>query len=220
MAFSVVIPWSPGCSVRELNLGFVKRWWEDEHPDSEVIVSAPPMPNGWVKGHAANAGVAAASHDLVILADADCLTDGIPAAIKAVADGAPWAIPHGKVFRLTEEGTELFKATGDYPNPFDRRPYRGVPGGGMVVASRETFVDVPLDPRFVGWGQEDESHALALTCLKGMPWRGDADLVHLWHPPQPKQSRRKGSDRSWNLFKRYRAAARDPLLMRHVLEEF
>lgn len=219
MAFSVVIPWSPGCSVRELNLGFVKRWWEDEHPDSEVIVSAPPMPNGWVKGHAANAGVAAASHDLVILADADCLTDGIPAAIEAVADGAPWAIPHGRVFRLTEAGTVRYMESGEYGHPFDRRPYRGMAGGGFVVAPRETLCEIPLDSRYIGWGQEDESHALALRTLAGEPWRGDADLIHLFHPPEPRMSRRKGSRESWRLYTRYRAAAGDPVAMKELLKE-
>jgi hypothetical protein len=177
------------------------------------------MPNGWVKGHAANAGVAAASHDLVILADADCLTDGIPAAIKAVADGAAWAIPHRKVFRLSEESTDRFVETGEVTHPLDRRAYVGMPGGGMVVARRDVLLDCPLDPRFRGWGQEDESWALALTCLVGKPWRGTADLIHLYHPPEPRMSRRKGSPESWGLFKRYRAAARNPDAMRALLKE-
>lgn len=94
-----------------------------------------------------------------------------------------------------------------------------MPGGGMIVARRETLLEVPLDSRYVGWGQEDESHALALNCLAGMPWRGDAHLIHLWHPPAKRQTRRKGSRRSWELFKRYRAAASDPVAMRALLKE-
>lgn len=68
-------------------------------------------------------------------------------------------------------------------------------------------------------GQEDESWALALTCLHGQPWRGDADLIHLYHPPAPRVSRRKGSPESWALYRRYRDAARDRAAMSRLVKE-
>lgn len=173
----------------------------------------------WSKGQAVNPAVRASSADIIVLADADCATDGLPAAVEAVADGAPWAIPHGMVFRLTEKGTDRYMETGEFGHPFDRRPYRGMAGGGFVVAPRETLLEVPLDARFAGWGQEDESWALALTTVAGAAWRGDADLVHLFHPPASRLSRRKGSVESWALYQRYRAAAGDYRAMKSLIEE-
>jgi hypothetical protein len=80
------------------------------------------------------------SADVIVLADADVWTDGIPAAVKAVEDGAAWAVPHQLVRRLDENGGEA------------ERPYVGIEGGGVVVAPREVILSCPLDVRFVGWG--------------------------------------------------------------------
>lgn len=206
-----LIPFSGGCEFRERALEFVAGRLD------RVTVSAINGP--WVKGRAVNPAVASSRADVVVVADADCVTDGLSAAIEAVESGAAWAIPHRKVVRLTEVGTDEFMRTGEYCHPFDRRPYTGMPGGGIVVARRDTLLSVPLDPRFRGWGQEDESWALALTTLAGVPWRGNADLIHLWHPPQRKQTLRKGSSRSWDLYLRYRRAAGDRKAMRALLKE-
>jgi len=43
-----------------------------------------------------------------------------------------------------------------------QRPYPGYPGGGITVLPRSTYTEVPLDLRYEGWGQEDESWAHAL----------------------------------------------------------
>lgn len=160
------------------------------------------------------------SADIVVLADADCFTDGLEDAIAAVAGGAGWGIPHRTVHRLHEKGTAAVLAG----KPWNRQPlaqkaYRGIEGGGYVVAKRDTLLEIPLDPRFVGWGQEDEAHAIALRCLRGPPWRGDAPLVHLWHPPQQRLSRTRGSREGWNLRRRYLRARQSPDQMRFLLEE-
>lgn len=208
----VLIPFHGDCPYRLKALEFTRR----QYPWPVVVCS---YDGPWSKGAALRPGIEASSADILVVADADCSTSGLPSAIEAVEDGAAWAMPHRRVVRLTEQGTEIFKATGEYGHPFDRRPYTGMPGGGMVVARRETLLEVGPDPRFVGWGQEDESWALALTCLVGKPWRGTADLIHLYHPPEPRMSRRKGSPESWALYRRYRDAARDPLAMRSLLKE-
>ena len=212
MDIEVVVPFSGQCPYRLKALEFTRQ----RHP-WPVTVAEGSEP--WSKGVALRPAIEASTADILIVADADCWTDGLPAAIQAVKDGAPWAIPHRKVYRLSEESTGHYMTTGEVRHPFDRRPYTGMAGGGFVVAPRETLLDCPPDPRFKFWGQEDESWALALTCLHGMPWRGDADLIHCYHPPAPRMSRRKGSPESWALYRRYRDAARDPLAMRKLIEE-
>lgn len=164
--------------------------------------------------------VARSTADIVVVADADVLCDGLPEAIRAVEMGAPWAKPHRDVHRLSEEGTEAVYNGEDWrEQTLDREVYRGIAGGGYVIARRETLMEIPLDPRFSGWGQEDESWALALITIAGPPYIGDADLIHLWHPPQERLSRRKGSHENWALMRRYAAARRDPELMRSILKE-
>jgi hypothetical protein len=68
-------------------------------------------------------------------------------------------------------------------------------------------------------GQEDASWGFALRCLAGPPAQGDADLIHLFHPPAERMSRKHGSNESWRLFHRYRLALHNPDLMRTLIKE-
>jgi hypothetical protein len=158
--------------------------------------------------------------EIVVVADADAWTDGLPEAVQAVEGGAPWAVPHSRVHRLTEKATG--KALAGEPfhgQEVEQRPYMGVLGGGFVVAPREVILSIPLDGRFVGWGQEDECWSMALNCLVGPPVRGSWDLWHLYHPPQPRLTRRHGSQESWALRRRYLRARHDPVQMQKLVEE-
>lgn len=95
----------------------------------------------------------------------------------------------------------------------------GVKGGGIVVTRREVASNVPLDPRFEGWGQEDESWGLALRTLAGPPRKGIADLVHLHHPPPKRYSRSRGNPEGWELRVRYVQARNRPDQMHELIEE-
>jgi hypothetical protein len=77
-----------------------------------------------------------------------------------------------------------------------------------------------MDHRFVGWGQEDQAWAIALKCLFGNPWRSqNGPLWHMWHPPQDRMSREKGSPSSWNLYRLYCRVAADRVGMSNLLAE-
>lgn len=142
----VVVPFHPGdCSFRLRAFEFVR-----ERYSWPVTVAEGGEP--WSKGGALRPAIEASSADILVVVDADCWTDGLSAAIKAVKDGAAWSIPHRKVIRLSEESTAHYMATGEVRHPFDRRPYTGMAGGGFVVARREVIASIPPDPRFTGWG--------------------------------------------------------------------
>jgi len=129
-------------------------------------------------------------------------------------------MPHRKVHRLGEQATAALLADEPWGHlPLTQRPYDGVWGGGVVVGRRDVLLDAPLDPRYRSWGQEDTSWSLALACLHGPGWRGDADLLHLFHPPQPRLTRVWGSEEGRDLYRRYRQARRDPELMRALIQE-
>lgn len=215
----MVVPFRGGCSYRERAWRWVRGAYAVTYPDWRITEARAPE-GPWVKALAVTPAIEASEAEIIVQADADCFTDGLADAVQAVEDGAGWAAPHRKVYRLSEEGTEALLAGEDWRRQkLTQRPYQGFLGGGIVVARRDALEVAPLDRRFVAWGSEDESHAFALNCLFGKPWRGKADLVHLFHPPQERETRRWGSRESWALRQRYFDARRDPAAMRALLEE-
>lgn len=216
---TVIVPWRPGCPHRERAWEWVRAQYARWHPGWHVVEAPAPAAGVWCKATAAHPAIRSAPSGVVVVADADVWCDRIDAAVLAVTAGAAaWAIPHRLVHRLTQAATDALIA-GAAAEETCQRPYTGLEGGGIVVAHRDTLIDVPLDPRFTGWGQEDLSWAMALHTLHGPAWRGTADLIHLWHPPQDRLSRKIGSIAGQQLHRRYVKARRDPALMRALLEE-
>jgi hypothetical protein len=215
----VIIPWASGnpCPHRAAALGWAAGRWVGAGYD--VVLGTTTGP--WCKAAAVADGLTRADGGIVVVADADCWSDGIAAAVDSVASGASWAMPHRRVHRLTHAATRrvLDGAEPDARMDVVQPPYAGWAGGGIVVVRREVYEQAPLDPRFVGWSGEDESWAHALTCLAGAAWRGVAPLWHLWHPPQERLSRRWGSQAARALASRYRSAAHEPSAMRDLIAE-
>lgn len=223
MSVSVVVPWRGGCEHRERAWEWLRSWYAETHPDFEVVVGRE-LGGGWRKADALVDGARRASGDVLVAADADVVTDLLPAIAEVGRVG--WSIPHTRVVRLNELGSARFMAgerdERHLPTVAGKHgpgKHTGRAGGGVVVIRRELFFEVPPDRRFVGWGQEDDSWALALTCLAGKPWRGLSDLWHLWHPPQPRMKRSDGNPEGMALWKRYDSARRDPVAMRSIIDE-
>lgn len=175
----------------------------------------------WSKADAVIDGLSRTDATTLIIHDADVWCDRTWAAARLVEGGAPWAVPHGKVHRLTAEATAQVHAGARYSPDLllDERPYRGHVGGGIVIVRRDVYEACPLDPRFTGWGQEDDSWGLALTTLHGGPQRGDAPLWHHWHTPQARQTRIVGSADGKALHARYKAAKGNPVAMGSLIAE-
>lgn len=212
---TVLVPWLSDGAHRDVAWQWLRHRWSTVYPGWR-IVEAPCPPGPWSKGAAIRDVLHLVPDGVVVLADADCWTDGIPTAVKA---GQPWAVPHRLVRRLTPTATRRLIAGAEPSGPLAEPAYLGHPGGGITVLSRTLLADVPVDPRFQGWGHEDDAWAIALTTLAGRPWRGVEPLLHLWHPPQPRTSRLRGSGDSWALYLRYCKARGKPHQMRHLLAE-
>lgn len=216
MKTEVIIPWLGGDPDRERNL----RWVLDR---LDYPVTIAPGGEPWSKGRCLYGPILACEEEIVVILDADChLVGGLSQAVNAVAatGGPAWGVPHRNLHRLSQDGTARLLAGADWRGlPLDQPCYEGTLGGGAVVARREVLLDVPMDPRFVGWGQEDLSYGIALHTLHGAPWRGEADLIHFWHPPQPRMSRRVGSQEGHDLHWRYLQARDDPVAMRELVAE-
>lgn len=174
----------------------------------------------WVKAQAVMPAIEASSAEIVVVHDADVWCPRLVDAVRAVEQGAAWAMPHAGVFRLSEGATvALYGGAAWESLPLEERAYKGWEGGGCVVLRREDALRVPLDPRFVGWGDEDASWAMALRCLVGPLVRIPHPLIHLYHPPQPRRERGLGSAPSLALHRRYAAARLNPGRMSVLIEE-
>lgn len=220
----IIIPWRDGCPHRKSALEYVLGWWAIHHPEWPVTLGPWPEEHGpWRKGRAVRAARIPDSTDVVIVTDADVLPLGIGETITALGNHR-WAMPFRTVYRLTESGTAAAQqGMFDWTNhgcladqafhALTSERYVGSPGGGTVVLKRRIFDEIPIDPRFAGYGHEDLSWSLALHMLAGAPLRTHHPLIHLWHPPQPRirsgntVSRGIGSEASMALWNRYREAS-------------
>lgn len=164
--------------------------------------------------------------DVLVIHDADVWAPKLPETVRVVSmKGRSWAVPHTIVCRLGPELTERVMSgeiqfTGLGTVGLDQAPYRGVVGGGCVVLSLAAYRRVPLDPRFVGWGQEDESWGFAMRTVLGQPHEVNNRLYHLWHPHPERMSRTTGNRDSEKLRNRYRAAKVSKDEMERLLDEF
>lgn len=221
MSAAVLIPWRDvGCEHRARALTFVLSRLA-EHPWPVVIGRHDD--GEWCKALAVADALEQTDAETLIVHDADVWCDGLPEAVDAVQAGAAWAIPHPPtrgIHRLTEASTVRYLAGEPLAVlPLAESRYDGVAGGGIAVVTRSIYEACPLDPRFRGWGGEDESWGHALRALHGTAPRGPSPLVHLWHPSQPRITRRTGSEASSTLRKRYARARFRPHQIAALIEE-
>lgn len=220
MPVAILIPWrSTDCPHRRRALGWVVA---ELAPLGWPIIVGRHDEGPWCKALAVADAFAQTDAEVLVIHDADVVTTGLAVAVRTVQNGAAWAVPHRGVHRLSEATTSLYMAGRDPASlELDERAYRGVEGGGITVVRRDVYEDWPLDPRFLGWSGEDEAFGWALRTLHGPPWRPTtyAPLVHLWHPPQERATRARGSMESWELRKRYARAQHNPVAMRALIQE-
>lgn len=222
---SVLVPWFGNCPHRIAAWRTVQRWLGQRHPDYQVVTGTSASGRKWCKAQAVAEAAAQATGEIFVVLDADCIAPQLTEAVQYVKRGHAWAMPHYTVNRLNRSATALVVNGGDPAKIptirkwYDQLPYVGFPGGGATVLHRNVYASVPLDPGFLGWGQEDEAWAQALRALHGKPWRPrKAPLYHLWHPPQSRASRSTGSVASRDLLREYRRRHRRDEMI-HLLEE-
>jgi hypothetical protein len=179
----------------------------------------------WRKALAVQDALTQTDADVLVIHDADVVVERLYGAVEHVRDGGAWAMGHRAVYRLSEAGTALWLAGQRWADmaaaPLAEAPYLGAEGGGVTVVRRDVYEACSLDPRFVGWGSEDEAHGVALRTLYGASWRPTSysPCIHLWHPIPPRATRAFGSLEGRDLRKRYIRAQHHPRAMRALIEE-
>lgn len=224
MTVDLLVPWRAGCPYRERALDWCIGQYASVLDGSDVVFGECAADLPFNRSEAILNAARQSAADVFVVTDGDVFCDPTDAIANVHASG--WAVPHRLIYRLSPESTEQVLAGEDWcrlplsaDNPQDRHPYVGNETGTLFVIERDLLFDVPPDVRFVGWGQEDQAHAYALRTLAGKPWRGDADLVHLWHPPQERDTRVIGNPASLALLGRYRKAYRRPDEMLALIQE-
>lgn len=152
-----------------------------------------------------------------------------------------WVQPHAQILRLSRSQSVAFMAgyeveysadggiTPDYLGALESMPYRQFSGGVPTVIRKDLYELCPQDPRFNGWGAEDNAWGYALSTLHCPMYRTAGDAVHLWHEPDPVRAQRqagvprdklRGADWSHHeLFMRYHDANGNPTRMRALVDE-
>lgn len=206
MKVTAVVPWRGGCEHRERALEWVTARLASAGVD---VVLGHCEEGPWVKAVAVADALGRVDADMLVIHDADVWVPELLRAVEAVDDGVPWVAPHTLVRRLDRSSTAAVLDGGELGGTLEHPgPYVGVVGGGVVVLPRSTYERVPMDHRFLNWGQEDEAWGLALDVLAGPHVRLTGDLWHLWHPAPERIDRRIGSIEGRALRRRYERAAR------------
>lgn len=214
---SVLIPYredEDGHRARALE--FVRDWYREHHPDFEVRIGELTG-RTWRKGDAVQEALEASRGWTLVIADGDVVVEPslLEEAVELVRDGVPWVVPHELVHRLDEATTRRVLEDGPADCSFEdreliRNPYKGFPGGGLLVVDRSDYEasgGIPAD--FQGWGAEDEALATILDSLVGPHIRLGGDLFHLYHDPG-RRTRHPAYQRNRRLFRILNRLAPDP----------
>lgn len=216
---TVVIPFASDDPHRQAALEHVLARYKNSHPQWQVVVGT--CEGTWSKGRALADAVSRAKHDVLVVADADCVVDAsiLERLVAAVGAGrVRWGVPHVTVARMTKTYTARVLQGAQLSIHQLERQHVAPTGGGIVVLARDAWDEVAgVDPRFEGWGGEDISFGWALETLCGAPLELNATLWHLWHPDAA--DRRKAASGSEELAGRYSTASGDVVAMTQLIEE-
>jgi len=177
---SIIVPYAPLTPCRELAWNYAKTKITQIVPDCELIVS--PIYGNILTYNKAQAIIDAtpkATHEVVVIHDADCWCAELPAAIDIVGkDKRMVAMPYQEMRNLTQESTTALYDGVQEPLQWTTRGMTRC--GGIVVMHIDILREFPPDTRFCGWGHEDHAWSYAIGSRHEF-WLGQGIGWHLWH---------------------------------------
>jgi hypothetical protein len=222
---TVVIPWRHDDD-REPVLRKLRSEWS-KLGFNTILAPCPSVM--WNKPLAINSAILRVGTPIVIVADADCWIHEIQdAADLLVSKSLPFVIPHSRVHRLNKKTTRMYVngeislkstlklAVSNYN--LEEKSYPGKPGGGIIIAQKKLLQLVPFDIEFKGWGREDESWYLAAATYTGCRIGLNNRLVHFYHPPQHRITRKQGSEATERRYNLYKGAYGKPVAMQQLID--
>ena len=204
--FSVIIGFRNAIDDRLRNLNYTIAYYRKHLPEAELIVveqdSRTDLGNRvdkhlyintgndfYSRSRGFNEGYNVSTGDYIIMADGDCLLD--TSFFEKIHNyyaqfDSYFVIPYSNpVYYLSKEETEGFISTGqDNTGNNQTRKTEALKNasGGIGIVSAENFYRVGgFDPRFKGWGVEDDAFNNKCIGLGLQSKRLDHQMVHLHH---------------------------------------
>jgi len=204
----IIIPHSDADEYRRRNLIFIIKYYKDYLPESNIILveqntetditeiselvylhlkikTIEPL---FCKSYLLNEGYNAGTNKYIIFADTDCAVDrNIMSSINGLLPNLDTQVilPYNRpVINLTEQQTlqliDNHKIFNYSDSGLNSRGFTS--NGGVVMISADNYYKIGgHDPRFIGWGGEDDSFYIKSYKVLGMN-RLNATLFHLNHP--------------------------------------
>lgn len=215
MRVSVVIPWREnGQYERERNVRLTVAHYA---PVKWSVVLADSHHNPFNRAASRNIGVEVnMDADVVVVCDADFLPplDAVLAACEGALADARLHQPFTEALYLTEAETASYLAGEGLPD----RSGADLTGGCFVMTPEAWFEAGGMDPRFEGWGGEDDAFRIAAETLLGPRVHHEGVMPHLYHPSAAAfgTAAHRGN---LQLLRRYVAAANNPDAIRQIINE-
>ncbi|WP_082252863.1 glycosyltransferase [Bacillus sp. FJAT-27251] len=221
---SILIPYKPDNGIRDINLNWIKNFYEKIFPNVEICVgfSNDELFN---RSKAINLAAQQATREIFVIADGDifCDPEVIKDSIKHIMEmNATWVIPFRNIIRISEENSRsLVNKEPTWPLEVTDFEIIHTPEvnylGGLNIITRNHFMAVGgFDERFLGWGGEDDAFSCAVNTLCGHYKRLTHSIYHLWHPVVGYENNPNGEN-NLNIRELYYEANNNKVQMKQVI---
>ena len=193
MTFSIIVPFRGDNGHRDRVWKWCERFWasrftDEDHGYELIVADSCDVP--FSRGNSRNEGAAQAKGDVLFFADADGVNENCHEALKMVHHNGGWVVaypaPRGYI-ALNRWGTERLLATDPSerlaePQSADWYERCHSYAGAIACRTEDFWLAGGYDPRFEGWGYEDDAFTEAMSTIVGPPQRTGGFHLHLWHP--------------------------------------
>jgi predicted glycosyltransferase involved in capsule biosynthesis len=202
----------------------LQKRWAHFMPEAEIIVSDDDGGTPFSKTIAVNNCYKKSSGNILAMVDADVWLNPkvIRESAKMIESGkASWVQPCNQVYRLNKEYTQKVLNRNYYdvlpplkPAVDCERITKVI--GLIAMFSRKDFEAVGgMDPRFRGWGWEDNCFNQLMNYHSGPSYKGKSVVYHLWHPRQKNDQNKPiwegQTDRNAVIGKEYKTAYKNSI---------
>lgn len=186
---SVLIPYREDGGRRDQIFEWILDRYAALMPDADICIGMDRKNHEFNRSAARNDAFEQADRRFLLIADADTIPepDAITEGIQMILNGAPWVIPYGTYYNLSEEkSNEILRSEPESAIVFEDKDCEHIINStaGMLLMERSVFAWMGgYDERFIGWGYEDNAFQVALDTLLGPHQRVESGrAIHLWHP--------------------------------------